>query len=413
MKKRNIADVDVNGQTVLMRVDFNVPQDADGSITDDRRIREALPSIRSVIDRGGKLILMSHLGRPDGQAVPKFTLRPCAARLSELLGKPVAFAADTVGPDAAAKATALQPGGVLLLENVRFHPEEEIKDKKASPEQRAAKDAFAAKLAALANIYCNDAFGTCHRDNASMLTVPQQMGSKPKVVGFLVEKEIRYLSGAITSPERPFVAIVGGAKVSSKIDVIRKLLEICDHVLIGGAMAYTFSLAEGGQVGKSLVEKDKLDLARSLKADGGNKLVVPVDTHCGDVDWDKDFKRLVTIRETRNVDAGQIPDGFEGLDIGPRTAQQYADILKSATTVVWNGPMGVFECPPFDAGTRAVAQAIADSSACSIIGGGDSAAAVEQLGFADRVTHVSTGGGASLEMLEGKPFAAVNILDNA
>jgi phosphoglycerate kinase len=413
MQKRNIADVDVNGKTVLMRVDFNVPQDADGSITDDRRIREALPSIRSVIDRGGKLILMSHLGRPDGEAVPKFTLRPCAARLSELLGKPVAFAEDTVGPDAASKAAVLQPGGVLLLENVRFHPEEEIKDKKASPEQRAAKDAFAAKLAALADVYCNDAFGTCHRDNASMLTVPQQMGSKPKVVGFLVEKEIRYLSGAITSPERPFVAIVGGAKVSSKIDVIRKLLEICDHVLIGGAMAYTFSLAAGGKVGGSLVEKDKLDLARSLKAGGGDKLVLPVDTHCGEVDWDKDFKRLVTIRETRNVDAGQVPDGFEGLDIGPRTSQLYADILKSAKTVVWNGPMGVFECPPFDAGTRAVAQAIADSSACSIIGGGDSAAAVEQLGFADRVTHVSTGGGASLEMLEGKPFAAVDILDNA
>ena len=413
MQKRNIADVDVNGQTVLMRVDFNVPQESDGSITDDRRIREALPSIRSVIDRGGKLILMSHLGRPDGEAVPKFTLRPCAARLAELLGKPVAFAGDTVGPDAAEKAAALQPGDVLLLENVRFHPEEEFKDKKATPEQRAAKDAFAAKLAALADVYCNDAFGTCHRDNASMLTVPRQMGSKPKVVGFLVEKEIRYLSGAITSPERPFVAIVGGAKVSSKIDVIRKLLAICDHVLIGGAMAYTFSLADGGQVGKSLVEKDKLDLARSLKADGGNKLVLPVDTHCGDVDWDQDFKRLVTIRETRNVDAGQVPDGFEGLDIGPRTAERYADILKSAKTVVWNGPMGVFECPPFDAGTRAVAQAIADSTACSIIGGGDSAAAVEQLGFADRVTHVSTGGGASLEMLEGKPFAAVDILDNA
>ncbi len=413
MKKRNIADVDVNGKTVLMRVDFNVPQDADGSITDDRRIREALPSIRSVVDRGGKLILMSHLGRPDGKVAPEFSLRPCAERLSELLGKPVAFADDTVGGDAAAKSAALSSGGILLLENVRFHPEEEIKDKKATPEQRAAKEAFAGKLAAMADIYCNDAFGTCHRDNASMLTVPRQMGSKPRVVGFLVEKEIRYLSSAISNPERPFVAIVGGAKVSSKIDVIRKLLSICDHVLIGGAMAYTFSLAQGGQVGKSLVEKDKLDLALELVREGGDRLVLPVDTHCADVDWDKDFKRLVAIRDPRHVNAGQIPDGCEGLDIGPRTAEVYAGMLKSAKTVVWNGPMGVFECPPFDAGTRAVAQAIAESDATSIIGGGDSAAAVEQLGFADQVTHVSTGGGASLEMLEGKPFAAVDVLDNA
>jgi phosphoglycerate kinase len=246
-----------------------------------------------------------------------------------------------------------------------------------------------------------------------MHTLPQQMGSKPKVVGFLVEKEIRYLTGAITNPERPFVAIVGGAKVSSKIDVIRKLLSLCDQVLIGGAMAYTFSLAEGGKVGQSLVEKDKLDLARELKQAGGKKLVLPVDTVCADADWDKDFKRLVAIRETRTVDAGQVPDKFEGLDIGPKSAKLYGDILKAAKTVVWNGPMGVFECPPFDAGTRAVAQAIADSDATSIIGGGDSAAAVEQLGFADRVTHVSTGGGASLEMLEGKPFAAVDVLDNA
>jgi phosphoglycerate kinase len=413
MKKRNIADVDVQGQTILMRVDFNVPQDSDRCITDDRRIREALPSVRSVVDRGGKLILMSHLGRPDGEVAPEFSLRPCAGKLSELLGKPVGFAIDTVGPDAAAKAKALSPGDVLLLENVRFHSEEEIKDKKATPEQKTAKQAFAARLAAMADIYCNDAFGTCHRDNASMLTVPQQMGNKPKVVGFLVEKEIRYLSGAISNPERPFVAIVGGAKVSSKIDVIRKLLSLCDQVLIGGAMAYTFSLAEGGKVGKSLVEKDKLDLARELMQAGGAKLVLPIDTVCADADWDKDFKRVVTIREKRTVESGQIPDGFEGLDIGPKTAQEYAEILKAAKTVVWNGPMGVFECPPFDAGTRAVAQAIADSKATSIIGGGDSAAAVEQMGFADRVTHVSTGGGASLEMLEGKPFAAVDVLDNA
>jgi phosphoglycerate kinase len=413
VKKRSIADVDVAGKTVLMRVDFNVPQDSDGTITDERRIREALPSIRSVVDRGGKLILMSHLGRPDGQVAPEFSLRPCASRLSELLGRPVQFATDTIASDAQSKAKSLQSGGVLLLENVRFHPEEEIKDKKATPEQRAAKETFARTLAGLADIYCNDAFGTCHRDNASMLTVPQQMGNKPKVVGFLVEKEIRYLSQAIAHPERPFVAIVGGAKVSSKIDVIRALLRICDRVLIGGAMSYTFSLAQGGSVGQSLVEKDKLDLANELLAAGKGKLELPVDTHAGNVKWDSDFKRLEEIREHRIVPAGQVPDGFEGLDIGPATAKKYAGFIKDAKTVVWNGPMGVFECPPFDEGTRAVAQAIADSQATSIIGGGDSAAAIEQLGFANQVTHVSTGGGASLEMLEGKKFAAVEILDNA
>ena len=413
MKKRSIADVDVAGQTVLMRVDFNVPQDSAGGITDDRRIRAAMPSIKSVVDRGGKLILMSHLGRPGGKVAPEFTLRPCAERLSELLGKPVAFATDTIGDDAHKQAAALKAGDVLLLENVRFHAEEEVKDKKATPEQKAAKDAFASKLADLADIYCNDAFGTCHRDNASMFSVPQQMGGKPKVVGFLVEKEIQYLSQTISQPERPFVAIVGGAKVSSKIDVIRALLDVCDRVLIGGAMSYTFSLAQGGQVGTSLVEKDKVDLANELLAAGQGKLELPVDTHVGDVKWDSDLKRLEEIRDDRIVPAGQVPDGYEGLDIGPETAEKYSGLIKDAKTVVWNGPMGVFECPPFDEGTRAVAQAIADSSATSIIGGGDSAAAIEQLGFSDQVTHVSTGGGASLEMLEGKKFAAVEILDEA
>ncbi|REJ87367.1 MAG: phosphoglycerate kinase [Planctomycetota bacterium] len=413
MNKRNIQDVDVDGKTVLMRVDFNVPQDSDGTITDPRRIEAALPSIRSVVDRGGKLILMSHLGRPEGAPHPKFSLRPCAEKLQELLGRPVAFAGDTVGDEAQQAAARLTPGDVLLLENVRFHPEEEIKDKKATPEEKNAKESFARKLADLADVYCNDAFGTCHRDNASMLTVPQQMGDKPKVVGFLVEKEIQYLSGVISKPERPFVAIIGGAKVSSKIDVIRKLLGLCDHVLIGGAMAYTFSLAKGGSVGKSLVESDKVDLANELMQTGKDKLVLPVDTHCADVDWDEGFKRIVNTRQAQTVPAGEIPEGFEGLDIGPRTAERYSEIVGAAKTVVWNGPMGVFECSPFDEGTKAVAQAIADSDATSIIGGGDSAAAIEQLGFADRVTHVSTGGGASLEMLEGKQFAAVDILDDA
>ncbi len=404
MAKRSIPDVEVAGKTVLTRVDFNVPLEG-GRITDDRRIREALPTIRSVVDRGGKLVLVSHLGRPEGQAVAEFSLCPCAQRLSELLGRPVLFATDTVGSDAQSKVKALKKGDVLLLENVRFHAEEEIKDKNASPEELAAKRAFAGKLAAFAEVYCNDAFGTCHRDNASMLTVPQTMGNKPKVAGFLVQKEIRYLSEVITRPERPFIAILGGAKVSDKIKVIQKLLDICDRVLIGGAMAYTFSLAQGGRAGNCRVEKDKLDLARQLIRDGGAKLVLPVDTHCGDAFRPDCNKRIVP--------GGQIPDGFEGLDIGPETARKYADIVRSAKTVVWNGPMGVFEMPPFDAGTRAVAQAIADSDATSVIGGGDSAAAIEQFGLADKVTHVSTGGGASLEMLEGKRFPAVDILDDA
>jgi phosphoglycerate kinase len=405
MAKRNIAAVNVANQTVLMRVDFNVPLDAHQLITDDRRIREALPSIKSVVDRGGRLVLMSHLGRPDGKVAPEFSLRPCAERLSQLLGKPAQFASDVVGGDSHARRAALKPGDVLLLENVRFHPEEEIKDKKASPEQISAKQAFGRKLAEGADVYCNDAFGTCHRDNASMYTVPQQMGKRPKVVGFLVEKEIKYLSGVMAHPERPFVAIVGGKKVSDKINVIRNLLALCDKVLIGGAMAYTFSLAQGGQVGKSLVETDKLELARELVDAGGQKLVLPVDTHCGDA-FRADCHKLVVL-------AGEIPDGYEGLDVGPETARLYAGIVAGSKTVVWNGPMGVFEMPPFDAGTKAVAQAIARSGATSIIGGGDSAAAIEQLGFADKVTHVSTGGGASLEMLEGKRFAAIDILDDA
>ncbi len=394
MAKKTIADVDPQGKTVLMRVDFNVPQDDAGKITDDRRIRMALPSIESVVKRGGKLVLMSHLGRPKGNGPePKYSLQVAAERLSELLGQPVAFASDTVGSDAQAKVTALKAGQVLVLENLRFNAGEQSGD-----------SGFAEKLASWADIYCNDAFGTCHRTDASMVAVPKAMGNKPKVSGFLVAKEIQYLSDTISNPQRPFVAILGGAKVSDKINVISNLLGICDYVLIGGAMAYTFSLASGGQIGKSLVEKDKVDLAKELIAKGGKKLVLPVDTHCGD-DFSASCNKQV-------VKAGEIPDGWEGLDIGPATAQQYADLLKNAKTVVWNGPMGVFEMPPFDEGTKRVAKAIADSEATSIIGGGDSAAAVEQLGFADQVTHVSTGGGASLSMLEGDKFEAVEILDN-
>jgi phosphoglycerate kinase len=393
MAKRTISEVDVAGKTVLMRVDFNVPLDDRQQIADDLRIRMALPSIKSVLDRGGKLILMSHLGRPKGNGPePKYSLKPAADRLAELLGKPVAFAADTVGDAARATAAALKPGNPLLLENLRFNAGEQKGDA-----------AFAKSLADLADIYCNDAFGTCHRTDASMYAVPQAMGSKPKVMGFLVAKEIKYLSEAISNPKRPFVAILGGAKVSDKINVIKNLLTICDQILIGGAMAYTFSLAEGGRVGGSLVERDKVDLAKELIANARGKLVLPVDTHCGDAFTGDCHKKIVK--------AGEIPDGFEGLDIGPETAKAYAAIISTAKTIVWNGPMGVFEMPPFDAGTRAVAEAVASSGAISIIGGGDSAAAIEQFGLADKVSHVSTGGGASLEMMEGKRFPAVDILD--
>ncbi|MFN6161542.1 MAG: phosphoglycerate kinase [Planctomycetota bacterium] len=395
MAKKSISDVDCRGKVVLMRVDFNVPQDDHGAITDDRRIRMAIPSIESVLSRGGKLVLISHLGRPKGKGPePEFTLRPTAVKLAELLERPVAFASDTVGPEAESKIKGLKDGEVLVLENLRFNAGEKDGDA-----------AFAGKLAGWADIYCNDAFGTCHREDASMVAVPQAMGTKPKVVGFLVAKEIEYLSDTIANPKRPFVAILGGAKVSDKINVIKNLLFICDSVLIGGAMAYTFSLAQGGKAGKSLVELDKVELAKELIAVGGSKLVLPVDTHCGD-SFSGDCNKQI-------VRAGEIPDGWEGLDIGPETAKQYAAIVGRAKTVVWNGPMGVFEMPPFDAGTKAVAKAIADSDATSIIGGGDSAAAIEQLGFADAVSHVSTGGGASLAMLEGEKFKAVELLDNA
>jgi len=394
MAKKNITDVDVAGKTVLMRVDFNVPL-KDGEITDDRRIRMALDSIHSVIDRGGKLILMSHLGRPEGKGFEaEYSLKPTAVRLEELIGKPVALAPDCIGEKVKSMAAAMKAGDVLLLENVRFHKAE----KKGDP-------AFAGEIAALGDVYCNNAFGACHRDDASMVAVPEAMKGKPRVVGGLVDKEIKYLSDVIAKPERPFVAILGGAKVSDKIMVIENLLGICDKVLIGGAMANTFSLAKGGRVGGSKVEEDKVELAKSLIAKGGDKLVLPTDAHCGDAFKADCNKRVVKMSE--------IPDGWLALDIGPATAKHFAELVIKAKTVVWNGPMGVTEMPPFDEGTRAVAQAIADSDATSIIGGGDSAAAIEQLGFAEKVTHVSTGGGASLEMLEGKKFNSVALLDEA
>lgn len=394
MAKKTIADVDVAGKTVLIRVDFNVPLNDNLEITDDLRIRMALPTIESVLERGGKLVLMSHLGRPSGEGPePKFSLKPAAQRLSELINRPVDFASDCVGDEVKAKVDALQDGGVLLLENLRFHKSE----KKGDAD-------FAAQLASYADVYCNDAFGTAHREHASMFGVPNAMGDKPKVAGFLLEKEIQYLDNTISNPERPFVAILGGAKVSDKISVIDNLINVCDKIIIGGAMAYTFFLAQGQKVGKSLVEPDRVDDAKRMLQTAGDKIILPVDTHCGD-DFSSDCNKKV-------VEAGEIPDDFEGFDIGPKSAEQFASIIKDAKTVVWNGPMGVFEMPPFDEGTKTVANAIAESDATSIIGGGDSAAAIKQLGFADKVTHVSTGGGASLEMLEGKSFASVGALDD-
>ncbi|MEM8737968.1 MAG: phosphoglycerate kinase [Planctomycetota bacterium] len=396
MAKKTIADLDLTGKKVLMRCDFNVPLDDSGGVTDDRRIRMALPTIQHVLDAGGSVIVMSHLGRPSGEPDPKYSLKPAADKLGELLGQPVKLADDTAGESAKSLCGAIGAGEVVCLENVRFN----------AGEKKGDDDDYNTALASFGDVYCNNAFGTCHRTQASMYAVPKTMkeAGKPAVVGFLVEKEIKYLRDTLENPQRPFVAILGGAKVSDKINVIDNLLGVCDQVLIGGAMAYTFSLAEGGKVGGSLVEPDKVDLAKMLILKGGDKLVLPVDTHAGD-DFSGDCNKQV-------VKAGEIPDGYEGLDIGPETAAIYADIVKNAQTVIWNGPMGVFEMPPFDAGTKAVAQAIADSDSTSIIGGGDSAAAVEQLGFADDVSHVSTGGGASLEMLEGKSFASVELLDD-
>jgi phosphoglycerate kinase len=394
MAKRTIADTDVAGKTVLMRVDFNVPLGDDGAIIDDRRIQRAVPSIRSVVDRGGRLVLISHLGRPKGEGPEaKFSLKPVAERLGEILGQPVAFADDCIGAGAKSAALSLADGGVLLLENLRFHKGEKKGDA-----------AFAGKLASLADIYVNDAFSTCHRADASMLGVPEAMAGRPKAVGFLVNKEIKYLLETIASPRRPFVAILGGARISGKINVIDNLLGICDKVLIGGAMSYTFSLALGGSIGQSLVEPDIVELAKALIEKGKGILELPIDNHVGD-DFSADCNKQVVLR-------GQIPDGFQGLDIGPETAEHYAAIVRDAKTVVWNGPMGVYEMSPFDAGTRAIAEAIAESDATSIIGGGDSAAAIAQLGFADKVSHVSTGG-ASLAMLEGQAFAAIDVLDDA
>mgnify|MGYP001390914591 FL=1 len=410
MAKKTVADIDVKGKKVLMRVDFNVPQDDNGNITSDDRIVKALPTIQNVLDRGGSLILMSHLGRPEGKRDDKYTLKPAAVRLSELLGKPVVFATDCVGPDAKGKAAALKPGDVLLLENLRFYREEVIKDKAAKEDAqlREAKDNFARQLGAMADVYVDDAFGTAHRDNASMYTVPQVMEGKPRVIGFLIEKELKFLGDTIRSPEHPFVSILGGAKVSDKIGVIENLIGKVDRIVIGGAMAYTFLKTRGKAIGGSRVEDDFLDKAQELldrAADMNCEVLLPPDHAV--------VRKLEAGAEHRTA-VGDIDPGWQAVDIGPMAAREFAAKIVDAKTIVWNGPMGVFEIPPFDQGTKAIAQAVAkatEGGAKSIVGGGDSASAIEQLGLQDKISHISTGGGASLEFLEGKKFRAIEILD--
>ncbi|MDR0248128.1 MAG: phosphoglycerate kinase [Oscillospiraceae bacterium] len=387
--KKSIADIDAQGKTLLVRCDFNVPQDEQGAITNDKRIVESLPTIRNLAERGAKLILCSHLGRPKGKFDMKYSLAPVAKRLSELLGKPCVMASDVVGEDAAAKAAALAPGDVMLLENVRFHAEEEKND-----------PAFAKKLASLAEIFVNDAFGSAHRAHASTAGVADYL---PAVCGFLIQKEIGVMGKALNDPKRPFAAVLGGAKVSDKIGVINNLLEKCDTIIIGGAMAYTFIKALGKPIGASRCEEDKLTYALDMLAkakEKGVKFLLPEDSLCADK-FEADAKAQVF---------ADIPDGLMGLDIGPKTVEKYSAELAGAGTVVWNGPMGVFEFPAFAEGTKAVARAIAASGAVSVIGGGDSAAAVEQLGFADKMTHISTGGGASLEFLEGLELPGIACL---
>jgi phosphoglycerate kinase len=403
MAKKTIADVDVDGKTVLMRVDFNVPLE-DGKITDDRRIEAAMETIKSVLDRNGKLVLMSHCGRPAGTGFEEeFSLKPAADCLVEKLGQPVILVNDCVGDDVALQVKRLGDGCVMLLENLRFHSEE----KKGDAE-------FAAQLAAMGDIYVNNAFGTAHRDHASMVAVPEAMkaAGKPCVAGFLLQKEIQYLSDAIDNPRRPFVAILGGKKVSDKINVISSLLDKVDTILIGGAMTYTFMKAQGKEIGDSFCEGDEVvEAARKILDHAGRApadLILPLDTVCG--------KEFSATTETK-VCEGEIEAGWEGFDIGPRTISLYAEEVGKAALVVWNGPMGVFELSPFKIGTLRIATEIvevtADTNATSIIGGGDSAAAIEKFGMADKVSHVSTGGGASLEMLEGKKFNSVELLDEA
>jgi len=393
MPKQTVRDIDVAGRKVLVRVDFNVPQVPDGGVADDRRIRSAMPTLNAILEGGGSLILVSHLGRPKGDpaADAPFRMDKVAARLEDLIGRPVVKVDDTVGPKAQAACAGLKPGGIVILENVRFNEGEKKGDL-----------LFAQKLAALADCYVNDAFGTCHRDEASMVAVPEQFPPGRRAIGVLVEKELRILQTLLADPKHPYIAVMGGAKVSDKISVIENLIKKVDRLLVGGAMTYTFLKAQGNAVGQSRVEGDKLHVASRLLELAGDKLVLPTD-------------HLIATRpeagaETKVVSGSTIPDGWFGMDIGPATIALYASIIRQAGTVVWNGPMGKFEVPAFAGGTKAIAEALAACAGVTAVGGGESAEAIEQFGLADRVTHVSTGGGAFLESLEGKSFNSLKVI---
>lgn len=394
MNKKSIKDVELKGKKVLVRVDFNVPLDENKNITDENRIIGAMPTIEYLLEKGAKVILCSHLGRPKGEFNMKYSLKPVCDRLNQLLGGRVTFAQDIIGESAQKAIANLKEGEAVLLENLRFHKEEEKNDRE-----------FSKKLASYADIYVNDAFGTAHRAHSSTAGVAEFV--KTNVSGFLIDKEIKIMGEALQNPKRPFVAILGGAKVSDKIGVINNLIEKVDTLIIGGAMAYTFFKAKGYKIGDSLCEDDKIELAKELmqKAEQKNvKLLLPVDNVLG-----KEFKSDTEIMTT---DSDKIPDGWQGLDIGEKTRKLFSDSIKNAGTVIWNGPMGVSEWENFAGGTRALAEALASSNAITIIGGGDSAAAVANLGYADKMTHISTGGGASLEFLEGKVLPGIECLDN-
>ena len=394
MNKKTVRDIDVTGKKVLVRCDFNVPLDKEtGKITDNRRIRAAIPTIEYLIDHNAKVILCSHLGRPKGECNLKYSLKPVAEELSKLLGKEVKLAKDVIGEDAEKLTSEIKEGEVVLLENVRFHKEEE----ENNPE-------FAKKLASFAEIYVNDAFGTAHRAHASTAGVADYL---PAVSGFLIEKELEFLGNALDNPERPFVAILGGAKVSDKIGVIENLLDKVDTLIIGGGMAYTFYKAQGHSIGTSICEEDKIDLANDIlnKAKEKNvEILLPIDNHVS--------AEYSNEAEDKYIDSVEIPEGFMGLDIGPKTIELFKNAIKNAKTVVWNGPLGVTEFSKFEEGTKAIAEALAETEAVTVIGGGDSAAAVEKFGLADKMTHISTGGGASLEFLEGKVLPGIACLNN-
>ena len=393
MNKKTVRDIDLKGKKVFVRCDFNVPMDENQNITDNTRIVAALPTIKYLLEQNCKIILASHLGRPKGEFKPEYSLKPVAKELSKLLNKEVIMANDVIGEDAIKKASELKEGEILLLENVRFHREETDND----PE-------FAKKLASMAEVFVNDAFGTAHRAHASTAGIADYL---PAVAGFLIEKELKFLGEAINNPERPLVAILGGAKVSDKIGVIDNLLEKVDTLMIGGGMTYTFFKAQGYEVGKSICELDKLDLAKELMEKAKNKgvkLMLPVDTKVG--------KEYSADTESKTVKSTEIPADWEGLDIGEETIKLYSEELQKAKTVIWNGPLGVFEFPQFAIGTNAIAKVLADLDATTIIGGGDSAAAVKKAGLEDKMTHISTGGGASLEFLEGKKLPGIECLQD-